>query len=512
MQVLTRPHGAHRRRRLDRDRALLAAVAAAATVGLVVRVLAWRHSGDIDADEAVVGMMAQTLLRDQAWPVFYWGQHYGGTLQVGPVAAVLALLPDGPISLRLVSVVGTFVAPVLVYLIGRRLYGHLGALVAAVIMWCPAQFYAWFSQREMLFYQPTLLVGLLVLLLALQFAERPRLGMAALIGFLTGLGLWMSTNIAYFAIPAGLAMVVGGRRHLVRTLPAVATGLVGAFPLLAYNLRHDWVSVRILDGYRQGTFGEHLEVYVTKGMPLLVAGASPSGYDLVWQRAGLVIVVVVVASLVTGAALALARFRPGQAPPVDAVGLLLTPLVFAVNPLSGTILIPRYTYLPLAFVALAAGRLVASRRAALVALAAVVVLAGATALRPFVAGQVRSSTEPVERALERRDIRHIYADYWVAYRLTFESEQRIVATPFNGSSRKPDWDAAVAAAPAPPYVFICNSPDIDLVRRAMVTHGMTVSEERAGGYLILYPSGNLPQALVAPHLLDGDPNGFPCAL
>ena len=497
--------GERLRRSAGRDPALLASVAVATVVGLVVRILSWRHSGHIDSDEAIVGLMAQSLLRDHEWPAMYWGQHYGGTLQIGPVAAALAVLPDGPFSLRLASVVCTVVAPVLAYLVGRRLYGRNGALVAAVILWCPPQFYAWFSQREMLFYQPTLVIGLGVLLLALRFAERPRPQIAAVIGLLVGLGLWMSTNIAYFAIPAGLAMVVGGRRHLVRAAPLLLTGPLGALPLLAYNLRNDWVSLRVLGLYEGGSFSQHLEVYVTKGVPMLVGGASPRGFDLVWRQAGVVIAVLLVAALVGGAAVALARFRPGKIPPVDALGLLLTPLVFAINPLAGTTLIPRYTYLPLAFVALAAGRLATRPRTALVATAMVVVLAGATALHPFKAGQIRTPLAEVEAALDRRGIRHVYADYWIGYRLAFESGQRILVTPFNGSTRRVEWDAEVAAAPAPAYVFVCNGPGIDLVRQGAARQGMALTEERAGSYVILYPSGNLPQALVAERLVDGDP-------
>src|SRR3546814_17245096 len=38
-----------------------------------------------DSDEAIVGLMARSFLEGE-WRAFYWGQHYGGTLETALVA------------------------------------------------------------------------------------------------------------------------------------------------------------------------------------------------------------------------------------------------------------------------------------------------------------------------------------------------------------------------------------------------------------------------------------------
>ena len=52
----------------------------------------------------------------------------------------------------------------------------------------------------------------------------------------------------------------------------------------------------------------------------------------------------------------------------------------------------------------------------------------------------------------------MYADYWVTFPLAYHTGGAVVGSPFY-AHRRPLWDKRVAAAPAPAYVFMCNSPD-----------------------------------------------------
>ena len=509
MSVLERrqrpaPAGRHRTPWLRRPDPLVVLVVVA---GGVLRFLASGHFWGVDADEAVTGTMAQALLERHEWPVFFWGQSYGGTLEVGLVAAVLAVLPDTTLALRLLPIVTSAVVPLVIYAVGRRLYGRTGALVAAAVLWCPVQAIAWFQDRQMLFYQPTLLIGSMLLVLSLRFFDRPGVPVAAATGFLSGLGFWMSTNILFFVLPAGVAMLAAGWSALPRAVAAIPAGAAGAAPWLLWNLRYDFLSLQIPHEFRSGSFVDHLDVYVTKGVPMLVGAASPSGWDLPWRRVGILVAIGLGAALLAAAVRSLVRWRPGTPPPVDAVGLLAAPLVYSVNPLAGTVLVPRYLLFPLAFFALVAGRLATSRRVAVPALATVIGLSALTLTKPFQFTGTRAELEPVEEVLAARQITLVYADYWVTFPLAYQTEGTVIGSPFY-AHRRPRWDIEVAQAAAPAYVFMCNSPDLELVEATAAAQGIAFEREAAGAYVVLFLSANLPPAQVAPQraLRDGDPH------
>jgi hypothetical protein len=60
---------------------------------------------------------------------------------------------------------------------------------------------------------------------------------------------------------------------------------------------------------------------------------------------------------------------------------------------------------------------------------------------------------PVIRVLEREGQTQVVADYWIAYRLTFESGERIIAAS-SGFSRYPSFEERVRQSPTPAYVFV----------------------------------------------------------
>ena len=82
--------------------------------------------------------------------------------------------------------------------------------------------------------------------------------------------------------------------------------------------------------------------------------------------------------------------------------------------------------------------------------------------------------DPLLRTLEAHDMRHAYAGYWIAWRIVFESDERIIAVPGRGrllmtphergrhdpgeAGRYPAYYRAVATSPSAAYVFLAGSP------------------------------------------------------
>ena len=66
---------------------------AAILLGVVVRVPFWVEAlrTPVDGDTAIVGLMARDILHGRPWPVFYYGQHYMGSLEAILTAGVFRL-------------------------------------------------------------------------------------------------------------------------------------------------------------------------------------------------------------------------------------------------------------------------------------------------------------------------------------------------------------------------------------------------------------------------------------
>jgi hypothetical protein len=56
------------------------------------------------------------------------------------------------------------------------------------------------------------------------------------------------------------------------------------------------------------------------------------------------------------------------------------------------------------------------------------------------------------RCLDRANVRTAFADYWVSYKLTFLTNERIVVAPYNGVDRYPLYTARVRAQPGSPKI------------------------------------------------------------
>jgi hypothetical protein len=349
-----------------------------------------------------------------------------------------------------------------------------------------------FSMREMLFYESTLAMGLAIFLLALRFIERPTRWMEPLaIGLLAGVGFWMSTNIIYFVVPAGVAILSAGRRMLPRVLLSIPTALLGAAPWISYNLQHHFASLDEGRKFAQGTYIEHLRVF-GRGVGLTVGLASGQGIDgrlrFIAVVFGIVLLGAVIA-LIAGQARRMVTRRVAT-PPLDVLAALFVPFWFAASPIAGTEVIPRYFFFAWPVAALLLGRLLRAPRAAVGALMIILIVAtvGVDAelrKRPDI-----PSLRPVAAALYGRHTTRAFGDYWVAYRLAFETKERVIVSPFT-SRRRPLYDTIVYADSHPAWIFLRGAPDEALVIKRAAARHIDIDAVTAGSFDILFPAAPL---------------------
>jgi hypothetical protein len=105
---------------------------------------------------------------------------------------------------------------------------------------------------------------------------------------------------------------------------------------------------------------------------------------------------------------------------------------------------------------------------------------------------------PAIAALDRAGVTEVYADYWVAYRLAFETEERIVASPSWGIDRYPPYTARVEAAARPAWV-VTVGPQLDALVAALDRLGVPADVVAAGEMAVVLPArpvapGELPEA------------------
>jgi hypothetical protein len=226
-------------------------------------------------------------------------------------------------------------------------------------------------------------------------------------------------------------------------------------------------------------------------------------YTLAWEvPAARVAYVLVLAGIV----LAIVLRRPRSGGPVLLALALYLP-IFALLPTTYYYGDPRYLTFLLPLLALLAGAGVAWLRPGLQAVAVVAVLAltGNGILHMTrLEGPPGKPLEdmaphpvgPVAAALTDLDVDRAFADYWVAYRLAWETHERIRATPIQ-LVRSPVDDAVVRRAPVSAYVAVAGSCLDDRIHAGLAAHGIDFSSVRADLWDVIVPARRaLPEEVV----------------
>src|SRR5215218_7062510 len=157
-----------------RRRGFVLAVAALVLLGLVLRLaIMFSPLGEIDADEAVVGLMARHIAFLGERPVFYYGQPYLGSLEAFSTAPLFVLFDSSTLALKLVPTVYSLGFLVLSAVVAKRLFGTGPALATAAYLALPPSMWAVWSTKARGGYAELLFLGAALLLTTLALGERP---------------------------------------------------------------------------------------------------------------------------------------------------------------------------------------------------------------------------------------------------------------------------------------------------------------------------------------------------
>ncbi len=461
----------------------------ALALGLAVRlgVLAGPQ-GELDADEAVVGLMARHIAFNGELPVFYYGQTYLGSLEALTAAPLFLAFNSSGVLLKLVPLAYSLGFLVLSALVARRLFGEGPAVLTALYLALPPAMWALWSTKARGGYAEVLFLGEALLLVSLWLgtARRPLSGALAW-GVIAGLALWTHLLAVVYLVPSVLFLVLRRRNWSPPELSAAAVAFVlGAAPLLLANVTDGFDTLSVVggpNGVHAEPVGELLR-FLRTGLPMLAGVGRPVppptlAQDMAWDvpTAGpwplvVALLLVLLGVLWTYAASIrelVSRAQPG--PRSDASLLVMVavmvPVTLVFTSYGYFMAEPRYAlplYSAVPLVAAAVWKLPGMLRwgtcGAVVALNLWnIVATAALVVRP--AGLL--DTTPANRAmlttyLEQQDRHQVYTDYWIAQTIMFESGDQVQAAVISdGPNRYLPAADNVAQTPNAVTVFVRNS-------------------------------------------------------
>jgi hypothetical protein len=409
------------------------AFAAAGVAGMALRIWAYGAAvGMPDSDEAVVGLMARHVLHGE-FTTFYWGAPYGGTQEVLLIAPLFAIAGSSLLALRVLPFVLSAVATLLIWRVGIRTIGGRAGAVAAAIFWIWPPFNFQYLTHEYAFYSSNIVYCALILLLAVRVVEDPSPIRVGLLGLVLGLAFWQTAQIVPIAVPVVVWTIWREPRSLRHLWAAVPLAVLGALPWLIWNARHGWESLMPhsgLDTYRDG-----LRLIASPLLPMTLGLRAPLTMQLLLPKAVTYVIYAGLLGLFVSAAV---KLRGRNASLLYATAAAF-PFVWAISRRATALTSePRFLIVltPVLALLLAHGVTRFGRATVVVTLALLctttIVNLHRADLWRRADGQhwpptVPRDFGPLISTLDSLGLDHVYAEYWIAYRLDFDTRERIVA-------------------------------------------------------------------------------------
>lgn len=489
-------------------------LAAVASVVIVRAVMITTNIARFDSDEAVTGVMAQRILHGE-FPTYFGIQNYNGALEQYLQAPILALLPDTPVTLRLVQIALSVAICVLVYFVGTRMVGSRwgGALAAAMYALGP-YYSALKSIRSHGSYDATVVLGLVVVLLALRLKDKDARATwtAASLGLCAGLAIWSGYLSVYMLIPAGLWAIGSARGSFRRLLRWGVGGLaVGLAPVLAFRISHGFNAPSGTGVPPDTSFASRMDLLLSPvtGQFLGVRSGVPA-FDRLIPAA----LVTMLALAVLGAAVWTRRrglwdlitLRTTRRKPIDLLILafVITPFIYAASSYTWFAGEPRYLFTLYPFLAIGVAAAVFQARGRMRPAAATLILAVSALLLSATmwsvadrggeiaaadGGLVYTEDLPgVAQTLKDAGVRSVIADYWVANVLQFYGGDEL-AVRSTGINHFPSLAARAARDPEAAIVSVTGAGADAL--RATLRHARRTFVEIPSGRFTIF-SGITP--------------------
>lgn len=486
-----------------------------------------------NADEAIVALMADHILAGD-WPVFFYGQAYMGSLDATLAAGLFAIFGRAVILIRALQSLLFLAIVVTSMQLTRRATGSiLASIVTGVLLAIPVVNVTLYTTVSLGGYGEALLIGNLLLLVAFHWMDEGAVTYRTgfLWGFLAGIGLWAFGLTIVYVLPTGLVGVWKIWNSMswpdrIRRFSRIVLGvIVGMGPLIYWGVRNSpqLLIDELLGGAIRGTAPEtglhgilaHVVNLFLFG-PTVVLGFRPP-WSTEWLGPALSIFPLLFWSLIP--ATIIQKIRSSK--PLSRYSLVLAGVI--VCTLSGFIFTPfgndpsgRY-FLPLyPILSIGAGMLLGSfsagqaqRRLVMVLWAGTLVFNLWGNIKPgfFSEDKITTQFDAVTRIDHGYDQALIefliqqgeftgYTNYWVAYPLAFQSQERLIfipALPYHPDLRHTERDNRYqpyndVISDSEQWAYITTrNPSLDAwLLQGLSSLGAAWEEARVGDYHVFY--------------------------
>jgi hypothetical protein len=478
----------------------------------------------IDSDEAIVGLMAKHILEGAALPTFYYGQHYMGSLEAIMASASFWLFGMSGFTLQLVPLVWSLVLIVVMFFLGREcggvVVGRIAALLTAIP---PVALVVWSTKARGGFIEIVVLGALAMYGAARWFKRSPRAtSYPIFIGFILGVGWWVNNQILYFMVPiavmAALYVVREWRPTLhssLDVLRVIVCGslafFVGSSPYWLYNIERGFPSLGMFGRSSVKEIGEHLVGVWETAIPILLGAKHfweadsifPGSTEVYYLAYGLLFAVVAWAR--RGEIAKLLKGSIDSSAPVEMIFLFLVVAVsiFVISTFGWLYKAPRYllpTYVGL-FVVCSYGCMLLLERWKLLGAVAIACLVGLNVSSSYAGGRaipgepVVFAGERVSRdhsdiiaTLERLGITKIKTNYWIGYRLAFETNEGVTFL-VSGEPRQvriESYESGLSDAERDHMPLLLVGSEAASIRPALARLGYSYEELQASRYTLFY--------------------------
>lgn len=490
----------------------------------------------IDSDEAIVGLMANHILEGRNIPVFYYGQHYMGSLEPLLTAIAFKLFGSSPENLRIIPFLFMGALIPLTYLLGVVVNGVTAARVATLLIAvAPVAFIEWSVKARGGFIEIIFLITL-VLFFTLYWKNKgcPLSG-TALIGFLIGIGWWTNNQIIYVVPAVGLYFLIelfrvpvrnvstGIKMVLLHFFVGVVLFLIGGFPFWVYNIRHHWISFKLFQP--PGSLSANIHGFFNQALPIILGGRRFWNDKEIFPHSTEVIFLLY---LVVAILLAIFSRRRQLLSRALLIFFILTACAaFVLSSFGSLVTAPRYllALYPALFVLVGVAsndlkKVVPALEWVLIAcfplihLCTIYLGEHAVPGEPFVYGNERASRDHSQLIawLESHKFSWIETNYWIGYRLAFESGEKIKFKMFGTPAvvRIPEYETEVLSVPRDRIPIVVTPEHGKRLVRAFKALSVAYEQIELSGYVIFFDirQGEAPAHLIPSTLMSvmAEPN------
>ncbi len=503
------------------------------------------HAFPFNSDEAIVGLMARHILNGER-PLFFYGQSYMGSLDAFLVAMGFQVFGESVITIRLIQSLLFFLTVITVYLfVIIAFHNRKIAFFSGIsLIFAPVNLVL-YSTVSLGGYGEALLIGSSSLLVSAVIIEKS-VGSEkfnksiffffALLGGLTGLGLWVNALSLTFCVPATLAVLTYLFRYQFpifksRKIFGIIAAFLGGLIVGSYYWWFSLISSDNLSFFTEltgsavavertgylGQIGQHFVSYILFGPTIILGLRPPWDVKIIMPYFAPVVVFfwgLVFYQMVRKWSEISKRCRLFLSILIGVGVFQFLGFVFSsfgVDP-SGRYFLP--LFIPMAI--FAAHGLTSFKSSQFVAILFCLVLvfntlgAFSLALKPphlttqfYAPTRVKSADMPeLIRFLEQNGEFGGYSNYWVSYPLAFLTNEKIIAVPelpyhndlrfTSRDNRIPSYNSKLVDEESVFYITT-NNPQLDqLLRQKFLDHRVEYLFKEVGDFHIFY---NLSQKI-----------------